>query len=115
MLEDHTIKQPVTATMNDSEDIWTCHKIRNPNIQWRFLRTNRLAHPEYRKETISSTMLRAAMDPGKEDHEKADVQTMALSPNLLLSMRSKWERRFRALEERRKENQEALSFNVVEK
>ncbi len=115
MLEDHTIKQPVTATMNDSESIWTCHQIRNPNIHWRFVRTNRLAHPEYRKETISSTMLRATMDAGKEDHEKADVQTMALSPNLLLSMRSKWERRFRALEERRKENQEALSFNVVEK
>lgn len=94
--------------MNDSEHVWMCLQIYNPEIHWRFVRANRSAYPEYKKATISSTMLRAAIKPGDDGQEKADLRTMALSPSLLLSMSSKWMKRMRPAEENRKENQQPV-------
>lgn len=100
--------------IHDSEQIWVCHQIRDPNIHWRFVRANRLSYPEYKDGTISSTMVRAAMKSGGGDHEIADLETMALSPDLLLSRPSRPIRPLRAAKKSKKENEQPLSPNKAE-
>jgi hypothetical protein len=99
------MERSVVTMVKDSEHIWVCHQICNANIQWRFVRANRSAYPQYKEITISSTILRAAMKTEEEDQLVASLRAMALSPDLLLSMRSAWGPRLSAAEDREEEGQ----------